>query len=52
MKRMKEASDAERIELKGVIEGLRNCLKEYGRASAEECEHLKVKMAELHRADV
>ena len=52
MKKMRETTDIERNELKGLIEGLRLKLKEIERASFEECEMLKVKMAQLHDADV
>lgn len=49
---MRETNDIERNELKTLIEGLRNRLKENERANLEECELLKVKMAQLHEADV
>jgi hypothetical protein len=52
MKKMKDTADAERIELKSVIEGLRARLKESQLSYAEETELLKIKMAQLHRADV
>lgn len=49
---MREAADAERAELKVLIEGLRQQLKKSQLSSVEESELLKVKMAQLHRADV
>ena len=49
---MRETNDIERNELKTLIEGLRSRLKENERANLEECELLKVKMAQLHEADV
>lgn len=52
MKQMKLTADAERNELKSLIEGLRARLKESERSSIEECELLKIKMAQLHRGDV
>ena len=52
MKKMKETNDIERNELKNLIEGLRTRLKENERSSLEECELLKIKMAQLHDADV
>jgi hypothetical protein len=52
LKRTKEAGDAERIELQAIVSGLRDCLKEHERRGQEEVELLKVKMAQLHRADV
>ncbi len=52
LKRIKEAADAERTELQAIVSGLRDCLKEHERRGQEELELLKVKMAQLHRADV
>lgn len=52
MKKMREAADAERAELKALIEGLRGHLKQAQLSNAEETEMLKVKMAQLHHADV
>lgn len=52
MKKMREAADAERSELKALIEGLRTHLKQAQLSHAEESELLKVKMAQLHNADV
>lgn len=34
LKRMKESADAERTQLKGVVEGLRECLRESQRSNA------------------
>lgn len=52
IKKIKETTDTERNELKSIIEGLRARLKEFQQSNAEETEHLKVKMAQLHRNDV
>ena len=52
IKRMKDAADAERAELKAIVGGLRAGLRENERRAQEELELLKVKMAQLHRADV
>ena len=49
---MKETTDIERNELKDLIDGLRKRLKETQRFNMEEIELLKVKMAQLHDADV
>ena len=52
MKKMKETNDIERSDLKNLIEGLRKRLKDNERASLEESELLKIKMSQLHDADV
>lgn len=49
---MKDTADIERAELKILIEGLRDKLRETERANKEECELLKIKMAHLHETDV
>lgn len=49
---MKETAEIERNELKSLIDGLRNKLKETEKSNREECELLKIKMAQLHEADV
>lgn len=52
MKKMKDSAEIERNELKDLIEGLRAKLKETERSNIEETELLKIKMAQLHDADV
>ena len=52
MKKMRETADIERNELKILIDGLRVKLKENERINLEECELLKIKMSQLHNADV
>lgn len=52
LKKMKDTADIERAELKILIEGLRDKLRETERANKEECELLKIKMAHLHETDV
>jgi predicted XRE-type DNA-binding protein len=49
---MREGADVERAELKALIDGLRSQLKQTQLSQAEEIELLKVKMAQLHQADV
>ena len=52
IKKMKESSDEERKQMKAIIDELRTRLKESERASQEQNELLKIKMAQLHKADV
>lgn len=52
LKLFREASESEKKQLSSLIDILREKLKDIERANLEEIEHLKIKMAQLHSADI